>query len=56
MSLKRASRKKRPMSPRESKRRELQGYLDRLRQIPDKTPRDMDLQIELQEALRDLKR
>lgn len=56
MSLKRSSRKKRRPTSREAKRRELQGYLDKLRQIPNKTPRDLDLIQELQTALSDFKR
>jgi hypothetical protein len=35
----------------ERKRRQLQGYLDRLRRIPNKTPQDVALQQELQDAL-----
>lgn len=56
MRLKRASRKKRPTSSRERKRRELQGYLDKLKRLPNPTQQDLDLQVELQQALRSMKR
>jgi len=55
MSLKRTSRKKRHTSTRETDRRELQGYLDKLRKMPNKSPRDYDLQLELQQALNAMK-
>lgn len=56
MSWKRASRKKRSPKPKERKRRELQGYLDKLKRVPDKTPQDWDLQRELEVALSDMRR
>lgn len=56
MSSKRPSRKNRPPNATERKRRELQGYLDKLRRVPNKSQRDLELQAELQEALSGMKR
>jgi hypothetical protein len=55
MSLKRSSQTKRRPSAGELKRRELQGYLDKLQQVPNKTSQDTDLIHELHVALTRLK-
>jgi len=56
MSSKRLGRKRKKPTPKETKRRELQGYLDKLRRKPNKTKQDYDLQNELAQALSSMKR
>lgn len=56
MSLKRRARGQKQPTPQERKRRELQGYLDKLRQVPNPSQRDQELQHELKEALTRMKR
>lgn len=43
--------RKNSITPAEKKRRELRGYLDRLRRNPNPTPQEQDLMQELREAL-----
>jgi hypothetical protein len=45
------SKRTKSISAAERKRRELRGYLDQLRQVKNPTKQDLDLMIELRQAL-----